>query len=95
MKKTIEFNLLGKSYKIKVSENIKNIDELISYFIKEVEKTYFSDKNKNDVQTMILVCLNILNNFIKLQKEHKELKENLNSNSLNLIDLIDNKIKEN
>ena len=95
MKKTIEFNLLGKSYKIKVSENIKNIDELISYFIKEVEKTYFSDKNKNDVQTMILVCLNILNNFIKLQKEHKELKENLNSNSLNLIDLIDNKIKGN
>ena len=99
MKKHIEFNLLGKTYKIKVGEDVEDVDKLTSYFVKKVEKLCSSKgvgKNSKitDVQILILVCLDIVNEFIKLEKKQIETKSISSDNSFKIINLLDKTIND-
>ena len=96
MKKIIEFNIFGKSYKIKVDESVEDTEEIVQSFLKTTAKMQkFLGKNSRlaDTKILILTCLDLINNFLKLKKQHKELQKKINNNSLEIIKTIDKTIK--
>lgn len=93
MEKPISVNILGNDYIIQSEEDSEKVYKLAEYVNKKVKEIDDNVNGLSDRRKIILVALNIANDYFQILKEKDELINDIRQRSSALINNIDSTIR--
>jgi cell division protein ZapA (FtsZ GTPase activity inhibitor) len=85
----IKINILGKEYSIKSDVEEHSLNEIGEYLNQKVGEVLKTTKTVATLNVLILVAMNIANDYFQLRNLNEELTGMVESKSSNLIDYIE------
>ena len=85
MNSIIEIKLLGQVYTLKTELDASQARAVVEYVVKKVEAIETESRGRSKLDTIILVALDIANDFLEIQQKHGDLIEDVASRSQFLI----------
>jgi cell division protein ZapA len=93
LEKPISVNILGNDYIIQSEEDSEKVYKLAEYVNKKVKEIDDNVNGLSDRRKIILVALNIANDYFQILKEKDELINDIRQRSSALINNIDSTIR--
>ena len=89
MKKIIRINILEQELSVASDSGDEHVASVVQYVKERVDEIKKVSGNANALHVAILTALNIADEYLKLKGMNKEIYDQLESRSENLISLID------
>ena len=92
MEKVITIELLGETFKFKADENRKNLEEILSFLMQEVQKVEEQFPahalKTNKLAIMVMAALNISKQFVALTNNHSDFLDSVSLRTSKLGEMI-------
>ncbi len=92
MEQVITIKLLGETFKFKADENRKNLEEILSYLMQEVQKVEEQIPahalKTNKLAIMVMAALNMSKQFVALTSNHSDFLNSVSSRTSKLDEMI-------
>lgn len=88
MEKPVTVNILGNEYSIKSEEDTEQVYKIAEYMNEKVKEINDNTEGLSDKKKVILVALNIANDYFQVKKERDELLAGIRQRSKELINNI-------
>lgn len=92
MEKPITVNILGNEYVIKSEEDNEKVYKIAEYVNEKVKEINNNSEGLSEKRKVILIALNIANDYFQILKERDELITNIRQRSKALINNINSTI---
>lgn len=92
MEKPVTVNILGNDYVIKSEEDAEKVYKIAEYMNEKVKEIDNNTEGLSEKRKVILVALNIANDYFQVLKERDELIASIHRRSRALINNIDSTI---
>lgn len=92
MEKPVTVNILGNEYVIKSEEDAEKVNRIADYMNEKVKEINDNTEGLSEKKKVILVALNIANDYFQVLKERDELIARIRQRSKELINNINSTI---
>lgn len=92
MEKPVTVNILGNEYVIKSDEDTEQVYKIAEYMNEKVKEINDNTEGLSEKKKIILVALNIANDYFQVLKERDELLASIRQRSRELINSINSTI---